>query len=177
MHDVLERRGSEESRLAMLDRIMAHPRLAEEFEILRVAHAAGTISQRRTFTAWPIAIAASLIAAVGLGTWVARRSGDEPDRLRGPSVAIPLYAPAETVLADSVRLFLWSGNADATQYLFELTTATGTLLYSATTADTSLALPDSLQLTPGTSYLWWVRATTPGGELTSPLRPLVTRQH
>ncbi len=176
MCDVLDRKGSEESRLAAIDRIMAHPRLAEEFEILRAAHAAGRATQRRTFATWPLAIAASLIAAVGLGTWVARRSTDVSDQLRGPSIAIPLYAPAETALADSARVFLWSGNPDATQYLFELSTAGGNLLFAAATTDSSLALPDSVRLAPGASYFWYVRATTPRGELTSPLRPLITRE-
>ena len=176
MCDVLDRKGSEESRLAALDRIMAHPQLAAEFEILRAAHTAGKTAQRRTFAAWPLAIAASLIAAIGLGTWVAKRSNEESDILRGPSVAIPLYAPAETALADSARVFLWSGNPDATQYLFELSTAAGSPLFSATTPDSSLALPDSVRLAPGASYFWYVRAMTPQGELTSPLRPLVTRE-
>ena len=175
MCDVLDRKGSEESRLAAIDRIMAHPRLAQEFEILRAAHTAGRVAQRRTFVAWPLAIAASLIAAIGLGTWLAR-GGTDVDQLRGPSVAIPLYAPAETALADSARVFLWSGNPDATQYLFELSTAGGNALFSATTTDSSLALPDSVRLAPGASYFWYVRATTPQGELTSPLRPLVTRE-
>lgn len=175
MRDVLERKGSEEARLAAIDRIMAHPRLAEEFEILRAAHSAGKVAQRRTFAAWPLAIAASLIVAIGLGTWLAR-GGTNVDTLRGPSIAIPLYAPAETALADSARVFLWSGNPDATQYLFELSTAGGSPLFSAATTDSSLALPDSVRLAPGASYFWYVRAMTPQGELTSPLRPLVTRR-
>jgi hypothetical protein len=176
MRDVLDRKGSDESRLAAIDRIMAHPRLAEEFEILRAAQAAGQYAQRRTYRAWPMAIAASVIAAVGLGTWLARRSDDANDQLRGASVAIPLYAPAETALADSARLFLWAGNPDATQYVFELNTAGGSVLFSATTTDTSVVLPDSVRLTPGASYIWWVRATMARGELTSSLRPLVTRE-
>lgn len=176
MCDVLVRRGSEEYRLAAIDRIMAHPRLAEEFAVLRAAHEAGKVVQRRIFSARPLAIAATLIAATGLGTWLSRRGGDETDILRGPRVAIPLYAPAETALADSVRVFVWSGNPDATQYLFELNTADGNPLYAITTSDSSLALPDSVRLAPGTSYFWWVRSSTPSGELASPLRPLVTRE-
>lgn len=176
MCDVLVRRGSEESRLAAIDRIMAHPRLAEEFEILRAAHEAGKVAQRRIFSARPLAIAATLIVAVGLGTWLSRSGGDGTDVIRGPRVAIPLYAPAETALADSARVFVWSGNPDATQYLFELNTADGTPLYAITTSDSSLALPDSVRLAPGTSYFWWVRSSTASGELASPLRPLVTRE-
>ena len=176
MVDVLNRKGSEETRLAAIDRIMAHPRLAEEFEILRAAHTAGRTAQRRTFKAWPLAIAASLIAAIGLGTWLSRQSTDDGDQLRGLSVAIPLYAPAETALADSARVFLWSANPSATQYMFELSTAGGSALFNATTTDSSLTLPDTVRLAPGASYFWYVRAITPQGELTSPLRPLVTRQ-
>lgn len=175
MCDVLARRGSEESRLAAIDRIMAHPRLADEFEVLRAAHEAGKVTQRRFFASRPLAIAASLIAVVGIGTWLAQRSGDGSDVIRGPRVAIPLYAPAETVLADSARVFVWSANPDANQYIFELNTADGNPLYAITTADSSLILPDSVRLAPGTSYFWWVRSSTPSGELASPLRPLVTR--
>jgi len=176
MCDVLVRRGSEESRLAAIDRIMAHPRLAEEFEVLRAAHEAGKVAQRRIFSARPLAIAATLIATVGLGTWLSQRGGDGTDPIRGPRIAIPLYSPAETVLADSARVFVWSANPDANQYIFELNTADGNPLYAITTADSSLVLPDSVRLAPGTSYLWWVRSSTPSGELASPLRPLVTRE-
>ena len=176
MCDVLDRKGSEEARLAAIDKIMAHPRLAEEFEVLRAAHSASHTAQRRRFIAWPVAIAASFVAAVALGSWLALRRDDGSDQLRGPSVAIPLYAPAETALADSARVFLWSGNPDATQYLFELSTAAGNPVYSAATTDSSLALPDSVRLAPGQSYFWYVRAMMRSGELTSPLRPLVTRQ-
>lgn len=174
MCDVLARRGSEESRLATIDRIMGHQALAEEFDILRAAHEASQGTTRRMLSAWPLGIAAALIAAVGLGTWWTSAADESTDPVRGSRVEMTLVAPAESALADSARSFLWVGNAAATQYLFELNTATGDPLFAASTADTSLALPDSVRLTAGVSYLWWVRASTSRGELASPLRRLVT---
>lgn len=175
MRDVLERRGSEESRLALIDRIMAHPRLAGEFAVLRAAHEAAQPAPRVLFSIRALAMAAGILTVVALGTWYAQRDGTQEDRMRGARVGIPLYAPAETVLADSVGLFSWAGMPDARQYIFELNTAAGDPLYSTVTTDSTVALPDSVRLTPGTAYFWWVRSITRDGELSSPLRPLVTR--
>ncbi|MEW5916994.1 MAG: hypothetical protein AB1762_11335, partial [Gemmatimonadota bacterium] len=118
MRDVLERRGSEDVRLALIDRIMAHPRLAEEFAVLRAAHEAAKPARRMVLSARPFAIAAGIIAVIALGTWFTQREGNE-DLMRGARVGIPLYAPAETVLADSVGPFAWAGVPDGRQYIFE----------------------------------------------------------
>src|SRR5262245_8432997 len=47
MRDVLERRGPEATRLALLDRIMSDARTAGEFEVLRAAFEAGGTPSRR----------------------------------------------------------------------------------------------------------------------------------
>jgi hypothetical protein len=177
MCDVLARRGSEDGRLAAIDRIMAHPRLAEEFEILRAAREAGQVGATPWYASRPFALAATVLAVAGLSTWAIGTGENDVDPVRGGGspIGIPLYAPAETAMADSARLFLWSGNPDATSYRFELNGENGDPLYSVATTDTAVTLPDSVRLTPGGSYFWWVRGATPDGELASPLRRLVTR--
>lgn len=175
MQEILDRRGSEVQRLALLDRIMAHPKLAEEFEILRAAHEASRVVARRRIPAYVMGIAATLLVAVGIST-IARRDTDQSgDPTRGRQVQVPLYAPAETSLADSARLFLWAQHPDARQYAFDLGTNDGMPVYAATVADTLLTLPDSVRLVPGETYRWWVRAVTTDGEVVSTLRQLFVR--
>jgi hypothetical protein len=48
------------------------------------------------------------------------------------------------------------GNAD--RYQIVVVDTTGTEMYAGETRDTALTLPDSVHLTAGRAYLWWVQA-------------------
>jgi hypothetical protein len=66
---------------------------------------------------------------------------------------------------------VWRAVPGATRYHAELLDDAGAPRYAAATADTALALPDSVRLTPGAAYQWWVRAQlADGSERRSPMR-------
>jgi hypothetical protein len=170
----LEREGPESERLDIMNRVMRHPVHRREFELLRAAHQASRPPARRSFV-MPVALAAGIVLAVAIGSQL--RSPSTPEPMRGdPAVpSVPLYEPPEIAVADSARAFLWANVAGARSYSFALMDLEGRSLYEVAVSDTSVALPDSVRLTPGAEYRWRVRAVTNVGEELSPMRPLRVR--
>src|SRR5678809_1516512 len=82
--------------------------------------------------------------------WAVARSGDSP---------ISLVAPVGLVSPPKARHFAWRPTARAERYQLVVVDTTGAELYATETHDTTLALPDSVRLAPGRTYLWWVQAT------------------
>ena len=180
--ELIRREGTEERRLRILDHVMTCEACRGELDLLRAIDQAGqeigaaTAPERRfqwaRFT--PLAMAASLLLAVGLvvGVW---RSEESPDVPRGGPSAVALVAPAEHIAGDQPVTFVWRPVPNAHQYAFEILEAgSGNSVFSQTTADTVLVL-QPLQLRGGRDYQWWVRARTAAGELASPMRPLRVR--
>jgi hypothetical protein len=54
----------------------------------------------------------------------------------------------------------WTSVADADRYRVTLSDAEGRVLYETQQADTVVAIPDSVLLTAGQSYMWMVEAST-----------------
>lgn len=174
---LLRREGPESARLATLDHTMACSACQREFELLRSIDAA----ERRDAGAsrssgWRkplgLALAASLLLAIGLGPgrgWLAR---GEPDVMRGDAASLVAASPADGafVSADSLR-FAWHPVAGAGRYVVELLTPDGTVRLSETTGDTTLTLR-GVRGVPGGEYRWWVRAILPDGERRSEPRSL-----
>jgi hypothetical protein len=84
------------------------------------------------------------------GGIVLRSAADEPMALQAP-------AKGEVVLSPDVR-FRWKPLEAAGAYQFELVDQTGRKILAAETPDTELALPLAVQLEPGHTYYWAVRA-------------------
>jgi len=78
--------------------------------------------------------------------------------LRGGESPITLVAPVGEVSADRAAHFVWRAVGNAERYQIVVVDTAGTELYAAETRDTAMALPDSVKLVPGRSYLWWVQA-------------------
>jgi len=129
------------------------------------------ISTRRART-WrrvaPFAIAASLMLVVGVEA--RRRGANEarPEVMRGEESGITTLAPAGDVtgaaLGTAPVVFVWQPVAGARRYEFEVLDGDGTVVYSAATADTTVAVAaaDAAErFRPGVEYQWWVRAVTP----------------
>jgi hypothetical protein len=81
---------------------------------------------------------------------------------RGPAIPyvqtpVPL-SPAGTV--NSAETLRWASLVGADRYRASLFDSAGGLLYETETSDTVTALPDSIALVPGKSYLWKVAART-----------------
>lgn len=170
---VVERRGSEEHRAAILNRLLATPDGRRELDLVRAAVQASRPSRAIPFRI-PLAIAATLAVAL-LGRAVLR---DEPvgDIRSDPSATtISLLVPSEDlVLSDSTR-FTWTRVPAATSYQPELIDESGLVVWTQTTPDTSLSLPSNITLTPGRTYRWRVVARTEAGEISSASRLLRIR--
>ena len=180
---LVQRQGSEAARLETLDHTMACAACQREFELLRAIDAAErneSGGSTRAFARWQrplaLALAASLVLAIGLGpgrTWLADR---QPDTMRGDPAGIDVVRPeaAVTVPRDSLD-FVWRPVSGASRYTVELLTLAGAVRLSATTTDTTLILRGARDVDPG-EYRWWVRAALPGGERRSQPRPVTLRQ-
>ena len=185
---LVRREGSEDERLATLDHVMACAACSRELELLRAIERAGaesgaadavTPAAEREATAdvvpirprarptWqrfvPLALAASLLLAIGVG--VLQRDGGPgvEDVVRGDVVGVTLLAPAAEVARGAPVTFAWRPVPDAVRYELELLDATGTVVYSATTGDTTAMMGDARRLEPGGEYRWWVRGVDAGG--------------
>jgi hypothetical protein len=162
------REGSEEERLRTLDHAMSCGDCMRELELLRViektgARMAGRAAQPRSVVSWrravPLALAASLVLAVGLV--VRGRSEDSaPDeRMRGSDATLALHTSRDIQLAPRDSLVVaWRPVEGATRFTVEVLDDAGRPALSQTTTDTTLVVRDLTALTPGHDYRWWVRA-------------------
>jgi hypothetical protein len=107
----------------------------------------------------PLALAASIIVALGVSL-LDRDVGR--DVLRGDATSVALVGPQIEVQAGLPVEFTWRHVADALRYELEVLDATGNVVYSATTAD-STAMAPGASLIAG-DYRWWVRASTRTGD-------------
>ena len=80
--------------------------------------------------------------------------GDEADH--------PEAQLAHGVLTTDVR-FSWRSGPSARDYMLVVVDTAGGDVFAQNTTDTSVTLPDSVKLSPGGEYLWWVQATMPDG--------------
>lgn len=132
-------------------------------------HASGSAS-RRMLPRWavPAALAAGLAVLVLLPRFLASPSGYEPVRAGEPAGdgegrdRIGVVSPAEnaTVAADAVT-FTWH-RAAADVYRISLLTESGEPMWSAETADTTIAFTGHASLRRGQPYFWRVDAITNG---------------
>jgi hypothetical protein len=171
---LVRREGPEEARLATLDHAMSCDACRRELDVLRAIELAGEQSgvaperaHARSSPSWrrvvPLAIAASLLVAVGLGVRDRGRGRPVDDVSRGASDGPALVAPAAGDLATSAPIvFVWHSEPGASRYVLEVL-AGGRVVVSETTADTTLALGDVSRLTADSAYVWWVRAVGDGG--------------
>ncbi len=115
----------------------------------------------RRWTRLAVPAAAAAVLAIAILT---RQVGDgrPPVTHRAPPITATAQPEAISPVGagsrpDRVR---WSAVAGAELYRVTLFQADGQALYEVETRDTAVALPDSLQLTSGHSYLWRVEART-----------------
>ena len=130
-------------------------------ELVQAHRVLSTVRRRRGLT-----VAISVLAGAALVVIVVRATprggsaaGAAPSALRGTGDAPSLLAhgpEGDTPLA-SLR-FTW-GRAPATaSYRLTLTNADGLPIWTASSTDTVMTLPDSVALQPGGRYFWFVDA-------------------
>lgn len=114
-----------------------------------------------------ITVAAALLLLVRTGAGPASRSTEDSLLRQGDaSAAVVAYAPMGETARGAVR-FVWARVPAATTYHLTLSRVDGATLWSASTTDTALALPDSIALTPGVRYLWVADALLASGQTRS----------
>lgn len=115
----------------------------------------------RRWRRWSVPLGLAAAAALVL-LLVPRGSDDSTPGLREPTVTstiapVPI-APAPGASAARVDRFVWSSVPGAERYRMRLYDGEGTILWTVETADTAVALPDSVGLTPRVPYFWRVEA-------------------
>ena len=107
----------------------------------------------------PVAAAAAAVFLMVAGPWSAGSNDDVPQHRDVPvqtsTVPIPV-APLGSVSA--VEKLVWRGVDAADRYRLTLFDAEGEVLWKATTPDTVINLPESVELTAGSRYLWRLEA-------------------
>ena len=179
---LVRREGPEATRLETLDHAMTCAACRQEFELLRAIEAGERRASGPTVRAlrWQrplaLAIAASLVLAVGIGPARGWLTGRDVDTMRSGDTGVVALLPegGATITSDSIE-FTWRRANGASRYHVELLTADGDVRLGATTADTAIALAIPADLAPG-AYRWWVRAELPGGEQRSAARGLTVRR-
>lgn len=178
---LVRREGPEAQRLTVLDHVMGCADCRREFDLLRAVEAArseaggrgaragaqhGQHVARRWAGPVGFALAASLVLAIGVRQYHGRTAADgAADALRGADDGIALVTPAArgALPLGAPARFVWRATPGATRYDFEILAPDGTSVVTATTADTTVTLPDARRLVPGTTYQWWVRAVGDAG--------------
>lgn len=153
---LVEREGAEEERLRTLDKQLSSAEGRRELEIAWAAARAA----RAPRMAWRrYAVAASLVLVAGASAVFWRqRDASLTQVLRGAESPVTLVAPLGEVSGDQKTRFVWRPVGQAERYTLVVVDTAGTELFARETRDTALALPDSVRLVPGRSYLWWVQA-------------------
>ncbi|HEY8257282.1 MAG TPA: hypothetical protein VIG08_06460 [Gemmatimonadales bacterium] len=176
---LIQREGSENERLLTLEHVMACADCHREYEWLRAVNEAGieaggeraADAPRKWWTrTGPLALAASLVLAIGAALLMTKRGNDLE---RGDTGDIELIAPAAAVAAGHPLVFVWHPLAGASRYVLEVQRRDGSVAYSDSTTDTIVSIPEPARVLPESEYRWWVRETTDGAEpRSSALRPL-----
>ena len=170
-----EREGDERARMVTLDHVLQCAWCRPELDLLRAGmDAASTVTgsasrdarRARAFPLRALAMAAGIVAIVGVGL-VARDGDDQsPGTLRGTS-ALMLATPERR--ADGALVLRWSRPSDAARYRVELFTPSGVTVAETVVTDTTYVLPATASGASG-PLQWMVTAIrADGAERSSPM--------
>jgi hypothetical protein len=163
---LVEREGPEEQRMRTLDHVMSCAGCRRDFDLVRIATESATravaelggvrsIGTRRHLPWRPLAVAAGLVVAVGIGVLSRDPRTSTPPLLRGSGHTVVLLAPEPR--PDGSLLLQWRRLPDAARYRVELFTPSGRMVAGATLADsTYVVAPGAVAL--GDSLRWMVTA-------------------
>ena len=131
-------------------------------------------ARRRTLAIVSAALAATL-AFVIVPAVLRTRGGEEvatraPDRLPQSEIVrrLATVSPAEaSAVVPGTDAFIWRAASRDAEYRLTIMDATGGIVWSKSTSDTSVTLPRDLRLTSGTEYFWSVDALLADGHSTT----------
>jgi hypothetical protein len=157
----VERTGSEEERARTIDHATSCAGCGEELELLQSSR---IVRERPQLPRIGLAIAASVMVAVGLGYYAMKR-GQFPaaarDLIRGDGDVV-LVSPAKDE-SGPLRVLTWHRVSGALGYTVEVRHDDGTVVLRSDATDTVFAVSDSIAAaTTGTIY-WGVTATLSDG--------------
>jgi hypothetical protein len=169
---VVRREGSEDERLTTLEHVMSCSACHREYEWLsavdRAAIESGGVPAGAVRGAWwrarPLALAASLLLAVGLGLLVSRVLSKGPELERGGAGDIVLVSPPPDAAPAGPITFAWHALPEASGYVLEVQRPDGSVAFTDTTTDTTATLTEPSRVLPEAEYRWWVREATDGAE-------------
>jgi hypothetical protein len=168
--DVVDRRGSEETRLATLDHVMSCATCRRELDLVRAAAAAseGTLSRRHISRGFPtrwMAIAATVVIVAGIGLVYRLQDREAPFVPRGGE-AMSLHGATRTSTGDA-RL-AWRPALGATGYDVTILDESGRELVNRRIADTTVVVADSL-VAGSTGFVVSVTAVLSDGTMEGPV--------
>ena len=156
----------------------------ELIEGQRAISTAPSIGTRPRNTRWAYSLA-GLAAAAAIAVMIWPR-GDETASItpveRNNDIAksaalgsVAIVSPAANgIVTDANPVFTWRKD-DGSSYKVTLTDSAGSPLWSASTTDTTAAVPANIQLSRGEKFFWYVDALRPGGQsLTSGVKAFRT---
>jgi hypothetical protein len=172
--ETVERAGTEEDRLRVLDHVMSCAACREEFDLLRTsAQAAVAAGGSAHWSHRPavrfLAVAASLVMVAGLGTYFRRMETQSASVLRG-SQSFTLH-PARRLQAGGTALS-WRPVPGRVRYDLAVIDDAGRSVVETRLADTLYVLADSLGA--GRTMVWSVAVVMPDGSTLGPLSAPVT---
>jgi len=137
--------------VASVARAIANPAVARE-----VAAVEGGGRRRLSLAVLSLAAAAGLVLVLT----VPRPLDDgSPVHRAPPGATAGTPAPVSPVgIVAEAAVLRWTGVTGADRYRVTLSDAGGRVLYETQVTDTAAALPDSITLVPGRSYMWLVEA-------------------
>jgi anti-sigma factor RsiW len=130
-------------------------------ELISVARVIRTVPVRRSRYV-PVGLAAAAVIALLLLPRFQLPISDRTAANREPMVttAVAPVAVAPRGAAASASVLVWSSVPRADRYRVKLMDRNGSAVWQGETADTSVALPDTVPLVPGAPYFWQVEART-----------------
>jgi len=161
--DFVEGRLTAEARAPVIAHLLTCARcrgVVKATHRLTAETAVATQAPARRWRRWSVPV--GLAAAAALVLLLVPRGGDDSSRLREPTVTrtiapVPIV-PAHGASVARVDRLVWSGVPGAERYRVRLYDGEGSILWVVETADTAVALPDSVRLAPHVPYFWRVEA-------------------
>jgi hypothetical protein len=166
---LVERSGSEASRLEVLDHVMSCDACRRELDLVRASITASGVPRQATWLRSPsiglMAIAATLLIVAGVRLYTTSQDAEAGPRMRGGS-GVATY-PVRWLPTIGAGL-AWRPTIGAEHYRIEVIDESGTALVDSTTRDTTFVVVDSL-VRNRRGVTWSVTATLGDGSTVTSL--------